>query len=172
MVTFTGILLRLLPPFTKVRIPLVCRCDFFRRLPEMHGKEDGTVPATFQIIYMVCSTINASKRNPDAKRADWMETLSKPTETSRKGFRHQKPQRRALTLVWNRRTRIPSIGTRERKDSGFFLPWLRYNHLGSFFFPIIFWPFEFPFRHDTMKCFLPILRLAPMKEDLNDLVHG
>jgi len=96
VVTFTGTLLRLLPPFTKVRIPLICRRDFFRRLPEMHGKEDGTVPATFQIIYMVCSTLNASKRNPDAKRADWMETLSKPTETSRKGFRHQKPQRGAL----------------------------------------------------------------------------
>ena len=156
MVTFTGTLLQLPLQFTKVRIPLIFRCNLFRHSPEMYGKEDGTVPATFQIIYMVYSILNTSKWKPDAKRIDWMEALSKPTETSRKGFCCQKPQRRALILVWNRQTRIPSIGTRERRNLGFFLPWLRYNHLGSFFFPIILWPFEFSFRHDAVKCFLPI----------------
>ena len=172
MVIFIEIPLRLPQPFTKVRIHLICRCNFFQRSPAMHGKDDGTIPATFQIIYMVWSTLNASKRKPDAKRTDRMETLSEPTETSRKRLRHQKLQRRALILVWSPQTRVPSIGIGDRGNSGFFLPRLRHNHLGSFFFPVIFWPFEFSFRHDTVKRFLPISRLVPMKEYLNDLIHG
>lgn len=57
----------------------------------MYGKEDGTVPATFQIIYMVYSILTISERRPNEKRADRMEALSKPTETSREGICQQKP---------------------------------------------------------------------------------
>jgi len=97
--TFTEIPLQPHPPFTKVRIFLIHRCLFSNLGPEMHGREDGTVPATFQIMYMVCSTIITPKRKPNAKRADRMEAFSKPTETSREGIRHEEPQGRALSLT-------------------------------------------------------------------------
>lgn len=99
VVTFIGIPLRLLPPFTKVSISLIWRCVFSDFRSEMHGKEDGTIPATFQIIYMVCSIVTAPKRVPNTKRTDRMETLSKPTKTSREGIRYEEPQGCTLSLV-------------------------------------------------------------------------
>ena len=67
----------------------------------MHGREDGTVPATFQIIYMVRSTIIVHKGKSNAKRIDRMEAFSEPTETSREGIRHEEPQGRALSPTWS-----------------------------------------------------------------------
>jgi len=61
---------------------------------------------------------------------------------------------------------------KERRYSGSFLFWLLYNYLGSLLPLIVFWPFEFSLRHNTVKCLFPILRPVPMKEDLNDLVYG
>ena len=61
---------------------------------------------------------------------------------------------------------------KEIKYSGFFLPWLFYDYLGSFLPLIILWPFEFSLRHNTVKRFFPILRLVPMEEDFNNLVYG
>lgn len=49
----------------------------------MYGREDGTVPATFQIIYMVYPVTTAPKRKPNVKDADRVEGLSKPTKTFR-----------------------------------------------------------------------------------------
>jgi len=135
VVTFTGIPLRLLPPFTKVSISLICRCFFSDFRPEMHGKEDGTVPATFQIIYMVYSIITAPKRVPNAKRTDRMETLSKPTKTSREGIRYEKPQGCALSLV--RGTESPdarSIRWDEREKMFRTLPALVLLQLPRWFF--------------------------------------
>ena len=91
VVTSTGIPLLPLPRFTEVRISLNYRCTFSDLGLEMHGREDGTVPATFQIIYMVYTIITPPKRKPNVKDADWVETLPRPTKTSRAGILHEEP---------------------------------------------------------------------------------
>lgn len=80
--------------------------------PEMHGKEDGTIPATFQIIYMVCPTLAAPEPKSDLNPTDRMEALSKPTKASRKGICQEESQRCPLSLAGARsspNTRSPGV---------------------------------------------------------------
>src|ERR1700753_2905461 len=101
---FTGIPLLPLLPFTKVRNSLDC-CYFFLNLgSEMYSKEDGTIPATFQVIYMVYLLLTAPGRKPDVENVDRMETISKPPKTSGEGISHEKPQ--GCPLSQDRGTRI------------------------------------------------------------------
>jgi hypothetical protein len=72
----------------------------------MYGGEDGTIPATFQIIYMVYLSTTASKQVPKVKCTDRMEALSKPAEISGKGIRYEKPQGYPLSFVWSSRASI------------------------------------------------------------------
>lgn len=82
VVSSTEIPLLPLPLFTKVRGSSHCRGTFLYPGTEMHGKEDGTMPATFQVIYMVYSFTTTFEQELNAKRTDWVEALSKPAKTS------------------------------------------------------------------------------------------
>lgn len=135
----------------------------------MHGREDGTVPATFQTIYMVYAIITVPKQRPDVKDADRVEAFPRPTKASQEGIRHEKPQGCSLSLVWQVPVLVPSFVT--KRCSRILLPWFLRNHLGSCSF-IIPWPLEFSLWHHIVKCILPTPRLVPMKKDLNNLVDG
>lgn len=53
--TSVEIHLQQLRPYTKVRfLRFIKTTNSNQATIEMHGSEDGTIPATFQVIYMVC----------------------------------------------------------------------------------------------------------------------
>lgn len=98
--SYTGIHWPLPPQFTRV-----CHCtriDHAQALTllnlELHGDEDGSVPATFQIIYMVCSTPRFEAVT-SRSILDWLEALPYSAQAARTWISSDEPQGCALSCL-------------------------------------------------------------------------
>lgn len=55
-------------------------------MAELHGNNDGTIPATFQVIFMASILVPAPLTTLMAGVTDWLEAGTHPAETSRARF--------------------------------------------------------------------------------------
>jgi len=60
---------------------------------ELHGNEDGTIPATFQIIYMVCNVLFSTLVTNFKRYVDRLETVIKSAQTAGSGRWKGQPER-------------------------------------------------------------------------------
>lgn len=81
-ISSTGTLSRLRLLYTRVRLRRSYRSLCSLVSPELHGNEDGTIPATFQIIYVVSAAYFEPWVLLSPSLSDWMEACTKPTEAS------------------------------------------------------------------------------------------
>ena len=66
---------------------------------ELHGNEDGTIPATFQIIYMVCNVHFSAIVIESELYIDRLEAVIKPASAARSGHWKGQPERSLVGCI-------------------------------------------------------------------------